>query len=229
MGIVNSLTNNRTWSRHGVKIVWAIAALVVLLVFASIGYAEYTYRLAKKANYAPQTLAPIANSKGPQYRVSDITSANLFGDPRPKEVVTKNIPKTTLNLKLVGVLWASDQELARVIIQSGNKKANLYGIGESIEGAGASVKEIHANEILISRNGATEKLPLVKKKGGEDIITYESVSFNDTEQAANRYQDRNNNIGRSTRKPISPNGQNRKIRKPNFSGLDRALEKMGEI
>lgn len=229
MDIVNSLTNNRTWSRHGIKIVWAIATLVLLLVIAFIGYAEYTNRLAKKADYAPQNLPPIAGATGPKYRVTDITSANLFGDPRPKEVVTKNIPKTTLNLKLVGVLWATDQQLARVIIQSGNKKANLYGIGENIEGAGASVKEIHSNEILLSRNGATEKLPLFKKKGGENIISYETASFNDTQQATNSYRERNSNISRSTRKPISPNGENRKIRKPNFSGLDRALEKMGEI
>lgn len=230
MDMINTLTNSRTWSRHGLKIVWAVAILFLLLVLASIGYSEYQSRQAKKAHYTPQKLAPIARSRGPQYRVTDITSANLFGDPRPKEVITKNIPKTTLNLKLIGVLWATDQDFARVIIQSGNKKASLYGIGENIEGAGASVKEIHANEILISRNGATEKLALVKKKGSKDIISYETVSYsNNQQQATQAYQGRNSNISRSTRKPISPNGENRKIRKPNFSGLDRALEKMSEI
>lgn len=211
------------------KIVWAIAVLVFLLVLASVGYAEYANQQVKKAEYAPQNLPPIATVSGPQYRVTDITSANLFGDPRPKEAITKNIPKTSLNLKLIGVLWATDQELARVVIQSGNKNAKLYAIGAKIDGAGASVKEIHANEILISRNGATEKLALIKETGADDIISYENASFNDTEQAANSYRGRNSNISRSTRKPISPNGENRKIRKPNFSGLDRALEKMGEI
>ncbi len=232
MEFANALTNNRTWNRHGLKIVWAIAVLVFGLVVALIAYSEYRNHQKRQSDYKAQVLPPIATNQAPKYRVSDITSANLFGDPTPKKAVVKNTPVTKLNLKLVGVLWATDQNMARVIIESGGKKAGLYGVGESIKGAGASVKEIHSNEILISRNGATEKLPLVKKQSGKDIITYDVVSYADNQQ----YEqvpasfDSGAEIGRSNRlKPTSPNGENRKIRKPNFSGLDRALQKMGEI
>lgn len=213
------------------KITWGACLFLLFLVIGLIGYSEYRNHQNKVADYAEQNLPPIASNRAPLYRASDITSANLFGDPRPKEVVVKNIPKTNLNLKLIGVLWATDQEFARVIIESGNK-AELYSVGENIKGAGASVKEIRSNEILISRNGATEKLPLIKKKGGNDIISFETVSYADGgnwDQGTNTFNEPAN-IGRSSnRKPVSPNGQNRKIRKPNFSGLDRALQKMGEI
>jgi len=231
MDLALTFANNRIWNRHSVKIVWAICCLLLILVLANIAYSEYLNNKHKQQHYAPQNLPPIASNAGPQYRVTDITSANLFGDPRPKEVITKDIPKTNLNLKLIGVLWSTDEQQARVIIESGNKKANLYGVGQNIQGSGASVKEIGVNEILISRNGATEKLPLVKQKGGDDIISFETASFNDDPgSTVTAYQEPSNNIRRSSSsKPISPNGKNRKIRKPNFSGLDRALKKLGEI
>ena len=232
MELANSITNNKLWSRHGLKIAWSMSIVLLLLALAFIGYSEHATNQAKAADYSAQVLSPITSNRAPQYRVSDIISANLFGDPRPKEVLTKNIPKTNLNLKLIGVLWASDTEMARVIIQSGGRKADLYSVGDSIKGAGASVKEIHSNEILISRNGATEKLPLIQKKGGNNIISYDVVSYAESPDFGREPVnfDGPSNLGQSSNpKPISPNGENRKIRKPNFSGLDRALQKMGEI
>lgn len=231
MGLVTSLTNSRLWTRHGLKVLWIGACVLLLLSLVWLGYAEYSNRQNKRLEYAPQNIQPITRKTNAQYRVNDIVSANLFGDPKPKEEVVKNIPKTNLNLKLIGILWASDPNFARVIIQSGNKKANLYSVGEKIDGANASVKEVHSNEILISRNGATEKLGLVKKKGGENIITYEnSSSLSYANASASDFPEEiNTEISRSRTRPQSPNGQNRKIRKPNFSGLDRALKKMNEI
>lgn len=246
MVLSSALLNNRTWNRHGLKIVWGLGVLFLLAVFALLAFKEYLYRSSKAAEYLPQDLAPISSKHAPAYRVTDITSANLFGDPRPKEKVIENIRDTTLNIKLIGVLWATDPNFARVIIQSGNKKGKLYGIGEDIAGAGASIKEIHSNEILISRNGATEKLPLSKKNSKKPVLAFENNNrqASPPPQVANRktrgseaaIQDEDIlpeelqfGSSRSTPKPISANGENRKIRRPNFSGLDRALQKSGEI
>ena len=234
MSLSESL-NSRIWSRHGVKIAWGVAIALLLVVLAHIFYDEYSHRKQKVTDTAPQKLQPITRNSGPVYRVSDITSANLFGDPRPKTVVRENIRDTNLILKLVGVLWASDQKNARVLIESNSKDAALYSVGDSIKGASASVKEIYQNEILLNRNGATEKLSLAKKKDSNDLISYTSSrsSANNSIPAsysATRDSSANNSIGRSSNsKPISANGENRKIRKPNFSGLDRALKKMSEL
>ena len=231
MNAIEKLNNNRIWAKHGVTIAWIISLVVFVTVVAHIGYSEYLSQQHRAADQAPQKLAPISRSSGPTYRVADITSANLFGDPTPKKVVTQNIRETNLNLKLVGVLWASNQKNARVIIQNGNKKAALYGVGDNINGANASVKEILASEILINRNGATEKLALVKKDS-KDIISYVSSDISSTSAIPAAYNSPQsaNTIGRtSNNKPISPNGENRKVRKPNFSGLDRALKKMNEL
>ncbi|MCH2190054.1 MAG: hypothetical protein MK188_03915 [Gammaproteobacteria bacterium] len=231
MTLTDQISNTRLWSQHGVSISWAISILMLVATFSYIGFTEYSFHQKKSVDEAPQQLSPIRQKSRTSYRVADITSANLFGDPTPQKVVRENIRKTNLNLRLIGILWSNDQNFARVIIQSGNKKALLYGVGDSIQGASASVKEILDNEILLNRNGAIEKLALVKKDS-KDIISYVSSGFNDAQVVSASYGERRSesNIERSTgSRPISPNGENRKVRKPNFSSLDRALKKMNEL
>lgn len=236
MDLINSILSIRFWNKHGMLVAWGLAAFVMFAVLASIGWTTYASLAEKKKNYQPQTIAPISQSAPKNYRVADIVAANLFGNPKPVLVV-ENAPKTTLNLKLQGILWADDQQYARAIIQSGNKNTELYSVGEKIKDANASVKEIRSNEVLLNRNGATESLPLVKsnKSGDRELITFSSKNAPrsaPTPQSASevkisdRFAAAKTNQGTAVR---SPNGAPRKVRKPNFSGLDRALKKMGEL
>ncbi len=228
MELLNTISNNRTWNRHGPKIAWALAALCLMLVVMSVAWDARTQSRIKAKNYAPQKLPAIIKRQAQSYNAANIVRANLFGDSTPKPVVVKAKP-TTLNLTLQGILAATDTNIARAIITSGKKKAGLYSVGEDINGVGASIKEIRADEVLLNRNGAIESLKIKKlNKGSKSIISYNydtTASVPTTASAAN-IQTRTE---RQAPKPISPNGQPRKIRKPNFSGLDRALKKMGEI
>lgn len=245
MQVLNTIANNRFWNKHGVTTTWVVAGVCLLLALVYVGWISYAQSQVRADNYQPQSVAPLAQPAKKLYRVSDITSANLFGDPTPKPVVT-NAPKTTLNLTLRGVLSASDAQLARAIITSGKNKTQVYSVGEKIQGAGASIKEIHAAEVLLNRNGATESLALVQAGKGKKtpIISYVSAGepvrpnnsfasissgsqYNraDTSRqfaAANANSNQRSSSQNNTGKP-------RKVRKPNFSGLDRALKKMGEL
>lgn len=236
MQLINAISNNRFASKHGLKITWGIAAVCLLWLLLSSAMTLREQHVIKNKNYAEQSLPTSTKSKQPNYRASDIVSANLFGDPNPKPVV-RQAPKTTLDLTLQGILWATDSNMARAIIMSGKNSSKLYSVGESIEGAGASVKEIRDGEVILNRNGAVESLPLIKKtsSGNRQLITYSSplesseiitpVATVARTEKTNSVQE----IRRSSAKPRSPNAQPRKVRKPNFSGLDRALKKMGEI
>ena len=232
MEILNTIFNHRLWHKHAQKGALGLAVLCLLGVIAAISWSTHSQLKVKQANYQPQEISAPKANKRPSYRVEDIVAANLFGNPSPK-VVVKKAPKTTLNLKLQGILSASDQSLARAIIQSGKKKSELYSVGEKIKNAGASIKEIRDGEVLLDRNGAIESLPLVKKlaSGNKNIISYtESVAANNQNVAALTSSSGavNNRRSNNTR-ARSANGQPRKIRKPNFSGLDKALKKMGEL
>lgn len=235
MDMINGLVNNRIVNKHGVKIVWGLAILCLLLMLLHVALTLRTQHKIKADNYQPKTVKPIRRNTQQLYRANDIISANLFGNPNPVEVV-KVAPKTTLDLTLQGILWGTDETIGRAIIMSGKKKSKLYSVGDDIEGAGASIKEIKNREVLLNRNGATERLPLIKKKssGNNQLITYvnedydpvrNDLDFQDDSFSASEAR----TIKRTTPEPVSGNNQPRKIRKPNFSGLDRALRKMGEL
>ena len=232
MELLNTISNNRLWHKHGLQATWVVALLCLVVAIGKIGWTIYNQSSIKQNNYQHQAIAPLNQGTQQSYRIGDVVAANLFGDPKPRVVVTK-APKTTLDLTLQGILWASDEQFARAIIQSGKKKTELYSIGEAIKGAGVTIKEIRDDEVLLNRNGATESLPLVKKtsSGNRQIITFTS-STNDQAFSANaaplNATTRQASL-RSARKARAANGKPRKIRKPNFSGLDRALKKVGEI
>ena len=233
MEMLNTILNHRLWHKHAQKGALGLAVLCLLGVVGWISWSAHSQLKIKQINYKPQKIAAQSQTKRPSYRIQDIVAANLFGNPSP-EVVVKKAPKTTLNLKLQGILSASDQSLARAIIQSGKKSSELYSVGEKIKNAGASIKEIRDNEVLLDRNGAIESLPLVKKvaSGDRKIISYSDAVAIDTQNVASvtpaSTAVRNNRRSNATR-PQSANGEPRKIRKPNFSGLDKALRKMGEL
>jgi type II secretion system protein C len=235
MELLQSITNSRIWNRHGQTIAWSVTAACLLIAVASVGWDIYQQRQLKATNYAPQTLPPISRNQTETYRVSTIVRANLFGDATPAPVIVQARP-TTLDLELQGVLWATDNNIARAIITSGKRNAELYSVGEAIKGTGASIKEIRDGEVLLDRNGALESLLLSKKfKSDNSLISYASTSpANEVfeasmVQSADAATSQPTTINRTSPKPISPNGQPRKIKKPNFSGLDKALKKMGEI
>lgn len=236
MELLNTISNNRTWNRHGLKIAYTIAILLCLLIFASIAWHFYSQNKVKSTNYSAQKIAPIEQRKKQSYNVNNIVAANLFGNPNPAPV-QQVVTATTLDLTLQGVLSASDKLMARAIIRSGKSKSKVYSVGQNIKGANVSVEEIKVNEVLINRNGAIESLPLKKKnsKLTDSLFTYSSQGSSGTLSAAtanglyDNYSAPEATTQRSTPKPISPNGKRRPIKKPNFSGLDRALQKMGEI
>jgi type II secretory pathway component PulC len=230
MQLLNTISTSRTWTRHGLKIAYGFSGLLLLAVSASVALSIKAQSEIKAANYAEQTIAPISKKAQHSYRVNDIINANLFGDPSPAPIA-KVAPKTTLDLTLQGVLAASDTSIARAIIMSGKRNSKLYSIGESIKGAGVSIEAIKANEVLLNRNGAIESLPMVKPKsrgnGNGSIISYSDGSSG--EVSSSGLQKVSSQVSRTTSKPRSASGRPRKIKKPNFSGLDRALQKMGEI
>lgn len=243
MQLLNAISNSRFWNKHSILLAWAIAALLLLIVTTRIGWISYSQSKIKASNYQPQDLRPLSKPEKRSNLGKEIMGANLFGNPNPPKVVVK-APKTTLNLKLQGILSATNPAMARAIIQGGKSKtAELYSVGDSIKGAGASIKEIRENEVLLNRNGATESLPLVKSKSsgkGGDIITYSdnnSTAFQDDNESkfasaasANRdVREIKTAATDSFQRQRAQNGAPRKVRKPNFSGLDRALKKRGEL
>ena len=221
MELFNRISNTPVIIKHGPKLALAFAVLCLVALILITGLGMRAQAQIKAENYAPQKLQSKQKKQRQNYRVNDIVKSNLFGNAKQK-VTEKKAPKTTLNLTLLGVLSSTDSPIGRAIIKSGrSKEAELYSIGDEIKGAGASIKEIRPLEVILNRNGAIESLPLNKKSSKGNGFVFTPVT---SDNAPGVIDDEQSNNVRAT----SVNGEPRKIRKPNFSGLDRAIEKLGE-
>jgi len=97
-------------------------------------------------------------------QVNTITRQHLFGEY--EQVATKqdtaDAPDTRLNLVLRGILADTPMENASAIISIGRRGEEMtYGIGDKV--SGASVKEIHADRVILERNGQFETLRMPKE------------------------------------------------------------------
>lgn len=226
MEILNAIHQHRFFKQHGPACALALAIAFLLLIVVDV-YSDGRQISERKGwQYAEPRSA--AKSAKTQYRIEDAVAANLLGNPVQKaKPQPKKAPTTTLKLELQGLLYSNIQNEARAIIKHKNK-ANLYSVGEKIKGTQVSVKEILESEVLLDRNGSTETLPLIKKaqSGNREILTFSNSSDKDASLIVAQSLSPPDGSPRATKaQPAEP----RRIKKPNFSGLDKALEKMGEL
>ncbi|GEM78133.1 type II secretion system protein GspC [Vibrio superstes NBRC 103154] len=95
--------------------------------------------------------------------IAPLLNANLFGEE--SEEATKVVeqvvdaPKTRLNLVLVGVVASSNQKSSLAVIANrGNQ--DTYGIGETIDGTRAQLRNVLKDRVIIENQGRNETLML---------------------------------------------------------------------
>jgi len=90
-----------------------------------------------------------------------LTALNLFGETEKNKGSrdTKNAPKTSLNVRLIGVSASSNPERSAAIIQQGSQQ-QTYIIGESLGSSSVTVAEIHADRVILDNNGRLETLQM---------------------------------------------------------------------
>lgn len=104
------------------------------------------YRPAVAANSVPQGNAAQSFAK-------QIGDAHLFG----RAAGAGSLPETSLQLTLRAVFTATDPQAASAVIEAADGKAQVIRVGNSVSG-GAVLKEVHANRVVIERDGALETL-----------------------------------------------------------------------
>ena len=98
------------------------------------------------------------------YNMITINNSGFFKvatKPKPKKVVAK---KTSLQLKLEGIVSADREDMSRALIRSATNKTVSYKIGDSIKGTNAKLNSVEASRVLIDRTGILESLELERKK-----------------------------------------------------------------
>jgi len=155
------------------------ARLTSLCLFLALMFylAQLTWFIVpeqKKLSYTPLSVTS-SSAIVSQVASIDVAALNLLGKPGVVERAPKEQPvrivDTNLKLTLRGMLASDDNTIARAIIADDrSRKEDLYRVGAKIPG-GAELKEVHADHIVLSRNGRLEILRLPKSKisGGSSL------------------------------------------------------------
>jgi general secretion pathway protein C len=135
-------------------------------------YVITTANLDAVESQAVVTGAPDIPETGRRYPLthySAITDRNLFNtqagtESTPASLNVEALEQTSLNLKLWGTVTGSEEEAYAVIEEAGNRKQNLFRIGDTIQDA--TVKMILREKVVLSVNGKDEVLEIEKAVSG---------------------------------------------------------------
>jgi len=167
-----------------------LATIVSLLLTIACAYllVEITWMFFSQEEPASMSAPPqkrlAINKQAQQNSFNALTAANIFGISEVAGVQKPTeAPETKLNLVLRGVLAAQSPELASAIIGQGPAgNEEIYSVGDRMPG-GVLIKEIHAEYVVLERNGQLETLKLQKESGVDEInssISQSSLSSMDT-------------------------------------------------
>lgn len=147
----------------------AIAISFLFVIACAYTLAQITWLLVP-AEQNPTT-AIVSNGKSlsapaPQRNnIGLLTTAHLFGSAETSVDSSKVATETRLNLVLRGVVATEIPKLAIAIIGNGkNGKEEVYGIDDILPG-NARLREVHAEDVILERNGQLEILRLTKDEG----------------------------------------------------------------
>jgi len=148
------------------------AQLVIVLLLVYIAYisAKITW-LVVPQNQSTHNASVNNNAKNfngnkenKTINVADIQKLNLFGQynesiEEEALVEMSNVPETTLNLTLSGLVASDDKLIAAAIIENQGQQ-NTYGIGDTIVGTRATLEQVLMDRVIIKQSGRLETLML---------------------------------------------------------------------
>ncbi|MCP3850286.1 MAG: hypothetical protein GY694_08640 [Gammaproteobacteria bacterium] len=91
---------------------------------------------------------------------------HLFGT---RKMVQTVVPKSTLHIKLIGIISSTMDGEARVIIENNSRKQTYYKVGDKIK-QNVTIKSIQPNHIVIMHNSRQEIIPLKNSNKKNTII-----------------------------------------------------------
>ncbi|GEM_PF-1778296 len=83
----------------------------------------------------------------------------LFGDYVPSNLDAAGIRQSMLNLKVVGIVFAENENDSQVILQQENGQEYFFRVGDELPGGGV-IKRITIEGVLVLRAGDLERLSL---------------------------------------------------------------------
>lgn len=154
---------------------FSVIVTVVLIVMLAHSLAQLSWNLLlpPEADLSA-TVDDSLNRAPPSIPADDNTDYtavadwHLFGElpkaqPKPPAPAPVRAPETRLNLNLVGIFFSDNHDFAVALIAaSDNTGVRGYRVGDPLPG-GAHLEKVHADRVVLNRNGRLETLSLPKQ------------------------------------------------------------------
>lgn len=122
--------------------------------------AQLTWQLITPATpVASGPLAVSAIQAERQVSAQSLIALDLFGTAPVAQVAVSNAPKTSLNIRLLGVSASNVQARSAAIIERSGQQ-EVYVVGDKLNGTQVLIKEIYADRVILDNNGRLETLEL---------------------------------------------------------------------
>ena len=145
-----------------------VFCLISLLILGGVAYSsvnrmnEINIPLEDKLTNGSDNA--ISASGSLEYNINRMSNSRFFRvavEPKKRKIIAK---KTSLKLKLEGIIAAESEDLARAIIRTDAKRALTYKLGDNIRGTNAELSSVEGYRVLIDRAGVLESLELDREK-----------------------------------------------------------------
>lgn len=138
------------------------AMITAVCAVAAVWFgAQLTWQLITPASEVPSgPLQITTQSAESSYSARSIVALDLFGAASAgTPQASSNAPKTSLNIRLLGVSASNVPERSAAIIERSGKQ-EVYVMGDKLEGTQVTIKEIYADRVILDNNGRLETLEL---------------------------------------------------------------------
>jgi len=145
--------------RYGNSLITAVCAVAAVWFAAQLTWQLITPRAEVPTGPIRQ---PASASSNVAPSISGLVRLQLFGSAEVKQqqqVAAQNAPKTTLNVRLLGVSASSNPARSAAIIERTGKQ-EVYVVGEKLSGTQVGIHEIYADRVILDNNGRLETLEL---------------------------------------------------------------------
>ena len=141
-----------------------IGCLIALI--AGNGFNFYNLVTKSSENIQAHKKTPLVSQPKQIASSQAIVQWHLFGK---NTIAQTSAPKTTLRIKLIGIISSTSDGQSRVIIEEPSRKQKYYKVGDKIK-SNVTVKIIQPDHIVIMHNSREEIVPLKALNTQKNLI-----------------------------------------------------------
>ncbi len=195
------------------RAIFLLIAILLCLIAYSLARLTWMMLPAPRENGAPPPLIQPVDQRGVtagplvarEPSPQEMAQWHLFGEMQVINVgaAAQTAPQTSLALNLRGVIASRDKKSARAIIADASGNEQFYAIDAPVAG-GATLKEIHADKVILLRNGRYETLLLPKDEIGGEGAPDAAMPMQNSDAAMQEFRDTAMNNPQSLMERVRP-------------------------